>query len=399
VPLDELLDSIDRTARTADGRSAREQVVVRHPLQPFSARNFTGGALGVPRPFSFDRAALAGAAAAAGPHAQVRPFLPGPLPPLADDGTVRLDDLRKFLDHPNRAFLRQRLHITFFTDDEDPADGLPVELHPLEQWAVGDRLLRANLAGADLTRCIAAEWRRGTVPPGNLGKRVLDTVADEITPLVAAAGPHLTGEPTVVDVVATVPGRRPLTGTVGDVYGDTLATVTYSKLGPKHRLRAWVHLLALTTAHPGRRWRAVSIGRGDRRRDGGRPRRSTLGPVDPATAAAALATLIQLHDEGMREPLPLALKASHAYACCRTRGGSPDQAVALTRQEWTRFGGGGESDDPAHTLVWGGAAPLDVLLTEPATGAGTTTGEPSRFGALAMRLWVPLLDAETVDRV
>src|ERR687890_1004825 len=35
VPVGELLEVADRTVRTADGRPAREHVVVRHPLQPF----------------------------------------------------------------------------------------------------------------------------------------------------------------------------------------------------------------------------------------------------------------------------------------------------------------------------------------------------------------------------
>ena len=50
VPLGELLDAVAATA----GAEARARVVVRHPLQPFDARNFTAGALGVPGPFSFD---------------------------------------------------------------------------------------------------------------------------------------------------------------------------------------------------------------------------------------------------------------------------------------------------------------------------------------------------------
>ena len=41
------------------GPAARARVVVRHPLQPFDARNFTPGALGVLGPFSFDGVELA----------------------------------------------------------------------------------------------------------------------------------------------------------------------------------------------------------------------------------------------------------------------------------------------------------------------------------------------------
>jgi len=267
----------------------------------------------------------------------------------------------------------------------------------LDAWAVGDRLLRACLDGADPDRCMAAEWRRGTVPPGNLGKLLLNKLSNDLAPLVAAARPCRVGEPAAVETMAHLPGGRQVSGTVGDLYGDTITTVTYSKLGPKHRLRAWVHLLALTTAHPARAWRAVTIGRGAGRQDRGRASRSTLGPVDPATAAAALATLVDVYDEGLRAPLPLVLKASHAYALCRSRNGTPDEAGSKARQEWTRFGGGGESEDAAHTLVWGTAAAFDVLLTDGGR-AGVDCSEPTRFGALAMRVWVPLLGAETIDQ-
>ncbi|HEX8630174.1 MAG TPA: exodeoxyribonuclease V subunit gamma [Catenuloplanes sp.] len=399
VPLGELLDTIDAAVRTADGSAPRDRVVVRHPLQTFDTRNFTAGALGVRGAFSFDRAALAGAVVAGGVRDDERPFLAVTLPPVAGDAPVQLDDLRRFLEHPVRAFLRRRLGLAFFTDDEDPQDALPIELDNLAAWAVGDRLLRARLAGAELDRCVQAEWRRGTVPPGALGTRLLNRLAAEVEPLVATAAPVMVGDPAIIDVRSTLPGGGTAVGTVSGVYGDTIATVEYSKLGPKHRLRAWLRLLALTVGQPGRPWQAVTIGRGH----GGRPSRSTLGPVDPPAAAAFLSALVELSDEGLREPLPLSTKTSHAYARSRSRGDRYDEAVAAARGEWTRFAVGGEGDDAAHALVWGAAAPLDALLTERAFTGRPPGGQPAgaestRFGALAVRLWQPLFDAETVDR-
>jgi exodeoxyribonuclease V gamma subunit len=391
VPLGELLDTIDRTVRGADGAPGRDQVVVRHPLQPFAGRNFIPGALGVPGPFSHDRAALAGAVAAAGPRTGPPPFLPGPLPPPAVDGSAELAELLRFLRQPVREFLRQRLHITFFSDDEDPLDGLPVELDALQKWGVGDRLLRARLGGADKDRCIQAEWRRGEVPPGALGSRLLAELAEQVEQLVTAAQPYLADDPQAHDVLVTLPGGRAVAGTVSGVRGDTITCVEYSKLGPKQRLRAWVSLLALAAGRPERPWRAVTIGRGT-----SGPSRSTLDPVDPDTATSLLTDLVALSDVGLRRPLPLVVKTSHAYAQCRNSGGSTDDALTKARGEWARHGPGGEGDDPAHELVWGCGVRLDTLLTEPATGANPD--EQTQFGALAMRLWAPLLAAEKADR-
>ncbi|MGA5305854.1 exodeoxyribonuclease V subunit gamma [Nucisporomicrobium flavum] len=384
VPLDELLDALDRTARASDGGPVREQVVMRHPLQPFDARNFVAGV-----PFSFDEVALAGAIAAAADRGDERAFLPALLAPV-DADVVELADLQAFFAHPVRAFARRRLGVGFSGDDDEPADGLPVELDALERWSVGERLLRSLLEGTELTRCVQAEWRRGTVPPGPLGARLLDTVAGEVQPLAAVAATHLTGPPRAVDVSVTLPDGRRVIGTVGDVVGDTVVAVSYSKLAPKHRLRAWLNLLALTAGRPGTGWRAMTIGRGT----GGRPSRSTVGPVDATAAQQILGTLVALADEGLREPVPLACKASHAYARCRLSGGDPESAYGKARAEWTRFGGGGEADDDPHRLVWGADAPLDRLLADPANGS-----EPTRFGALAMRLWEPLCRAETTDQL
>ncbi|MEU4162128.1 exodeoxyribonuclease V subunit gamma [Actinoplanes sp. NPDC026670] len=390
VPLGELLDALDRTARTADGHPLREQVVTRHPLQPFDIRNFDSGVLGTAGPFSFDAIALAGARAATDARRPEPPFLPGPLAAL-DDETVELADLQTFFAHPVRGFARRRLGLILSSSDDEPADRLPVELDALQRWAVGDRLLRALLDGGDLGRNVQAEWRRGTVPPGPLGTRLLDSLAAEVEPLATAALTHRRSEAQAVDIAITLDDGRLLTGTIGDLHGDVLLTVAFSRIAPKHRLRAWLNLLALTVARPETAWRAVTVGRGRQ----GRPAQAVAGPIDPSTAARVLGDLVAIADAGLREPLPLAGKSSHAYAGCRTAGGTVDDAHAKARNEWTRFSFGGESDDAAHQLVWGPEATLDTLLAAPSSGGS----EPTRFGELAVRLWRPLIGAERMEHL
>ena len=43
--------------------------------------------------------------------------------------------------------------------------------------------------------------------------------------------------------------------------GDVLLTTTYSRVSAKHRLAAWVRLLALTATRPERELSAATIGR------------------------------------------------------------------------------------------------------------------------------------------
>jgi exodeoxyribonuclease V gamma subunit len=379
VPVNELLDAVAATA----GPEALARVVVRHPLQPFDARNFTAGALGAPRPFSFDRAELAGSRAAAGAKAPPPPFLPGPLP-AAGALTVALDDLVTFLEHPVKQFLRQRVGLPITDADDDAADALPVALDALERWAVGDRLLRDRLGGLDLDRCRAAEWRRGELPPGALGHALLAEVLDDVEELVAAGARYVTGEPGSrdVDVELSHPeladGVR-VVGTVGGVHGDATVRVEFSKLAAKQRVRAWVRLVALTAAHPDQRWRAVTVGRGAR----GGVAVAIAGPLDAARARGVLADLVALRAEGIREPLPLPTVAAHVYARTFIGTGSADDALAEATATWCggRFP---ERDDALYARVFGPGAGAEVL------------GAPSPFPDLALRLWRPLLEAEAL---
>ena len=399
VPIGEILDAIDLTVRTEDGTPPREQIVVRHPLQPFDARNFAAGALGVPGPFSFDRPSLEGARAAALPRDPTRPFLSVPLPSQeadspAADNPVDLDDLIRFLEHPVRGFLRQRLGVTLPGEEEEVADALSVELDPLQRWAVGDRLLQARLAGGDPESCRQAEWRRGSLPPGALGSAVLDRVLADVEPLVSAAGTLRAAPLGSVEIAVALPDGRPLSGVVSGVSRDVLLRVVYSRLGPKHRLRAWTQLLALAATAPPRSWVAATVGRGSSTW----PRRSTLA-ASSETAASVLADLVDLYDRGLREPLPLPLSTAYAYADARRAGRTVAEALVAAASAWDAGHAGAERADLHHQLVWGEQPVFEIMLQEPPLEQeqlDPALREPSRFGTLARRLWQPLLAAETL---
>ncbi len=423
VPVAELLDVIDRTVRAPDGSPgdrARDLVVVEHPLQSFDPQNFLAGRLTDGVAWSFDPVDLVGARALGGPPAPRQPFLQRPLERLDADG-VSLDSLVRFLEHPVRAFLRERLGWYANRSSGRVKDELPVELDALELWGVGDRMLDALLGGATLDQARAAELGRGLLPPGALAGRQLHEVEQAVESLAASARTHLPSAratPASVEAQVRLLDGRMLIGTVPDVYdsgpiappsgraaGATPSRIVrcvYSKLAPKHRLAAWARFLALTAAHPERGVSAVTIGRGaGAARGAPRIEVATLPAFEGGPEACRkralgeLARLVDLYDRGMCEPLPLYAKTSEAYAVAARADRSVRSECAKTwNADGFSFGEGGE---PEHRLVLGAGASVGDLLAEPArpheTGEGWGT-DPSRFGRFARRLWEPLLDHE-----
>lgn len=375
VPLVELLDTLDITTET----KIRDTIVVEHPLQPFDIRNVTPGALGVPHePFTFDPTALTAAKVAAGQRAPRPPLLTQPLPPPPPDD-VALEDLIGFFKDPVKGFFRALDYILPW-DVEAIEDAMPVEIDALQEWKVGDRMLDDMLRGMEPKAAQQAEWRRGSLPPGKLGWRKATELRDQAAALASAARRHRVHEPRAYDVDVHIGVGRRVTGTVPKVYGERLVAVTYSKLDGRHLLESWIRLVTLTAQHPGKEWSAVCIGRPKR---GSTPKERLLG--SPPQAVDVLRDLVAIYDTGRREPIPLPLKTSYAWADARYSRGDPMREAGF---RW-RY----DKEEPPHVRVWGYDAPLDVLLHPVKDGEGFE-GEATRLGAFAMRLWLPMLMAE-----
>jgi exodeoxyribonuclease V gamma subunit len=401
VPVGELLDALEETARTGDERTVRERITTRHPLQPFDRGNFVAGP--EQRPLSFDRASLLGATAALRERqAPPDPFAPTDLPSRPPAAEVALADLVRFFAHPARALLRSQAQLRLVDDeDETPAEQIPIAPDGLESWSIGNRLLQRHLAGIPVPQLAGAEWRRGLVPPGVLGAQTLRPIGRQVEEIANAAAEQLR-EPAVghdIDVRldgvgpnrlsldGLGPGLRALTGTIPAVHGDRIVAVVYSWLAAKHRLQSWIELLALTASEPAD-WRAVTIGRGGT---------LMLGPVAPGVARDLLTDLVMLYDAGQHEPLPFAPKTSAAYARIRREDRSVVALGAIIQREWTgngRFGGERDADYARFDAVY--PAALDGLLASRARAVDVRDpyGEPSRFGSIARRVWQPLLDHE-----
>ncbi len=395
VPLGELIDAARATATFSGhpsgdfGPVGADAPVLHHPLQPFDRRNLRPGALvpGSAEPFSFDATVLAGAHAAAGTRRPVAVVGDHPLPPL-ELQTVPLQDLHHFLAHPARFFLSQRLGVLLPEVPEEEGHGIPIDLDGLATWGVGDRVLRNVLTGRPLEVCRDAELARGLLPPGALGRRVLDEVCEIVQTLAHAAAPLREGEPGSVDVDVDLGQGRHLVGTVPGLVADRAVHVGYSTVRGTQRLASWLTVLTLTAAYPDTPWTSHVLGRHRSRKQV----QVTHGPVEPALARATLRDLVDLHHRGLREPLPVPVETGLAYAEALADHEDPLQKARRAWESDDREGAfPGEQDDPAHVRVHGWQAPLAVLTTPARDDESWVRGERTRLGQLARRVWDPVL--------
>ena len=153
----------------------------------------------------------------------------------------------------------------------------------------------------------------------------------------------------------TLPDGTRVAGTVPGAYGDRLVRVVYSRLGAKHRLRAWAQLLALVVAaHEDRDWSAATVGRGKTARHAvaAVARRSPADAARPAGRRSSRSTAA-----GLESPLPLRAQDVRRLRGQRCRGSPVAASTVKAEGEWRRSYQGreiGEFADPEHLRVWGG---------------------------------------------
>lgn len=407
VPPAVVVSELADTVATLCGIRAAE-VIRRHTLHGFDARNFEpGGVGGVQGPFSFDRGLLAGARALRGMKQPVRPIADAHLgtPAPDTDSDVELTSLVSFFANPIEGFVRQRLGARMPDEEHDDSDRLEVRVAGLEEWAIGDRLLARMLAGADLRDCQMAEVRRGTLPPAEFGRRELIRISRQVGAVYDAAVGLRHGDAATRDFVLDLPDGTRVHGSVGDVFGTGIVAATYSKVRAKHRLSSWIRLVALAAAQ---RCGVVGgpvidsttmIGRADRKAPG----ISVVRLACPDDPLALLAELVAIRRLGLQTVLPLPLDPGAAYGIKRASGSS--EMIALNAAATTFAGKFGAHTDPYLRLVYGAdvtaSVDFDTLTsvcaadTAPWAQIGLVSGEPV-FTTLARRLWGPVVEHEVI---
>ena len=339
-------------------------LVTKHPLQPFSRRYFTADS-GL---FSYSRDNLAAAIAGLD---QRTARMPEPLPPPSEESaTVPLDRLGRFLVHPVKFFLEQRLGLRLPHDDDPFSDHEPDAPAGLELYSINQEMLDRVIDGR-AHETVTGMQARGALPWGEIGTAVHRSLTNTVRRFHSTIAGDLSG-PTHPTAAAELKiqgrhARYTLQVPATQLRNGLLLTYRVAKLKSKDCLRAWLHCLA---------WSAVAQGLAGVKvicKD-----RSLELPPHPAPLPL-LADLLDLYWEGHLQALPFFPDASLAAASTDSSNASPLQ---IGFRRWRPDRSYPDAPDPESEDAWNHAAfPHDEPFEEPG----------AQFLALAERVWRPYL--------
>ncbi|MFC3551968.1 exodeoxyribonuclease V subunit gamma [Lysobacter cavernae] len=350
VLVSELLDVAAGYHHAAD---ASEDLVLHHPLQPFSPRAF--GSASDPRRFSYQKAWHPAADALSGPRAVPGPWFSDVLPAPEAEQELPLVALRRFLVDPAGHFLRTRMGLRLPDEIEvaDDVDPLTTPARGLERWQLQQVVFDA--CADDDTDDLARRLRaRALLPSGPLGERQLAALKAQVQPFAAALQRWRQGEAQTRAFELDLDGVR-LYGHLDRLYPHGALRARLGTLnGPAQIAHGldWLVLSALGDARPLAQLAQWQDGPDVRLRDA----------IPAQQARDALRTLLQLRRDGLREPQPLQARSAWLwYSAPRADAAEEIAAWKAAREQWSgnrERRKWGEVDSPAVQLALRGRDPF-----------------------------------------
>jgi exodeoxyribonuclease V gamma subunit len=335
-------------------------LTTQHRLQAFSPAYFNGRD---PRFFSYSRQSCdAARQAATASCASVRPpsLVVGPLPEWDDAfQTVDIDRLARAIAHPCRFLLAQRLRVRLDDDRKEEDDRESFTLDPLDQFHIGQDLLKDIERLPSAATALAKARALGQLPHGDPGSMRFEEIYGEAGELVRALQTvQADTAPETLAVQVQMAGFT-ITGRLENIYPAAQLCYRYSRTKGIDLIGAWIrHLL----------WCHLTPDRGHRRtilinRDG---QRCFQRAHDPE---GALRHLLSIYLRAGHEPLPFFPRSSWDYAQRRfEKNDAVEKALQSVRSRWRQsFVQPGEGEDPYIQYCFRDAEPLDdafVTLTE-----------------------------------
>jgi exodeoxyribonuclease V gamma subunit len=409
VPVGELFDTLLQSCILAEGAASsgveplRRQLLLEHPLQAFSPRNFNKE-----HPASYDRRYLHAAQKLLGPRLMPPPFIAQPLPPPLALGELSLHpsalhqvsssnvrplavaELVRFWDNPCRALLNRRLGLTFGESFERVFDRETLEADALERYLMGERLLRwtceSSAPGALLERLRAS----GSLPLGAPGDLCYQTVQQTVSSLERHILRYQKGPRQGALAIDLILSQTRLIGSLEGLWPMGRVQYQYSTIQAKHLLQLWLYHLLLCLQRPAGGGQSVLIGRDGEKKT---IRCCLLSPLSALEAQTHLQGLLDYYWSGQQLPLLFFPETSRAYWIAQQRdpAGPVDLWLEAARKVWHRpraphCRGTSEGEEPHLQRLFASQEPFAPDFR----WAGGEVPLALSFHTLALNIWGPL---------
>ena len=336
--------------------SIASRLVTEHPLQPFSARYFTGENA---RLFSFNRELCNAVRLStlqvpakeshetsladeetddhAFPEPSGQPFFVAPLKALPNEASlVSLDDLCRFVKQPAEYLLKRRLGLSLRVEEAALSDEESFGLDFESESRLGQSVVDLLERGAAREAVIDHAMRHPYAPPGSLGRIAATELAHQAERFVerrrrARGHTALPPLPVTLELEGSV-----LAGVLDGLNPSGMIRSRFGRGGDRDRIDGWVRHLALCVASPNDvAHRTQFIG----------------GSLDfhfeaVSSAHVHLERILRLYGEGLQRPVHLFLRSGLKFL---EREQVKD---ARTRWRMSPFSSGAESDDPFYRLAF-----------------------------------------------
>ncbi|MEJ8824308.1 exodeoxyribonuclease V subunit gamma [Variovorax humicola] len=302
------------------GQRLLQALTVEHRLQPFHPAYFTAG--GDERLFSYAHgwraATLSQAADASTGEA---------LPPRSFEGPLTLRLLADFLKEPAKSFFRLRLGVHLESEDRVSEDQEPFELNALENWKLQDELIqvqRTALAEGSpredaMNHQLERIARRGELSAGPFGVLLQQALADPMEKMFAEYATAQAEWPVVLpdEALDYLPQGMDESLRLVDWLGELRASASGD------RCRLVLHSGSMVKDNQYRRDKMVAFwiahvaghlaGEPITTRIISKAGNVTLLPLGIGAAREYWLELLEAWQQGLRQPLPLALRTAFAW--------------------------------------------------------------------------------------
>lgn len=278
-----------------------DQVITKHPLQPFSPDYFSSES----KLFSYSKAYCEGARSLG--HSRKNSasrFFARALAESSDNcPEIQLADLVSYFQKPTAFLMERRLGVYLRDYEVERLDREPIMMGGLEVWKVADEVLQVLVRqgeNCNAENLYASMRAQGRIPLGMVGTCWYQALSEVLDKLMSRAQQHMeSGNRDNLEVDLVLKNSR-IRGSVDSLWGNGRLVLSYSALGNVTEIGHWIKHLVLSALEPDDiRVESLMIGRPK----SGQAEFATYQKVE--SPLTIIESLVELYLAGQRLPIPL----------------------------------------------------------------------------------------------